>query len=172
MAQIVRSISACGTQAVRGLARAASNGVYPRGMIEIREYTLKPEGAMEFFKLTAEYGDVRKALLPMLGCAWEPMHGCPCIHAYKRITALSLSALHASESRPFPLSAHSMFTTDVGPCLHKVTHMYHYKVRGSVFCFCFKMFLVLQPLGSPKCTLPLLPSICRPFIASPCLLAS
>lgn len=22
-----------------------------------------------------------------------------------------------------------MFTTDVGPCLHKVTHMYHYKVR-------------------------------------------
>ncbi|KAG2489369.1 hypothetical protein HYH03_012199 [Edaphochlamys debaryana] len=37
------------------------------GLIEIREYTLKPEGMGAFMKVSAEYADVRKELLPFLG---------------------------------------------------------------------------------------------------------
>ena len=40
---------------------------YPRGMVEIREYTLKPEGAATYAQLATEYADVRKALLPLMG---------------------------------------------------------------------------------------------------------
>jgi len=39
------------------------------GFIEVREYVLKPEGMADYLKLTEEYADVRKALLPFLGCA-------------------------------------------------------------------------------------------------------
>ncbi|KAG1676124.1 hypothetical protein FOA52_004964 [Chlamydomonas sp. UWO 241] len=71
----------------RGLSSAAVSQAYPRGFIEFREYTLKPEGAADFLRLSNEYADVRKELLPLLG----------------------------------------IFTCDVGSCLHRVTHMYHYK---------------------------------------------
>mmetsp|Transcript_32859 Transcript_32859/g.72584 ORF Transcript_32859/g.72584 Transcript_32859/m.72584 type:complete len:271 (-) Transcript_32859:35-847(-) len=57
------------------------------GLIEIREYTIKPEAFGTFMKVSKEYADLRKQLLPFLG----------------------------------------MFTADVGACLHRVTHFYHYK---------------------------------------------
>ncbi|GLC46162.1 hypothetical protein PLESTB_001196400 [Pleodorina starrii] len=37
------------------------------GLIEIREYTLKPEGMSQFMKVAAEYAGVRRELLPFLG---------------------------------------------------------------------------------------------------------
>ena len=45
----------------------AAASPYPRGMVEIREYTLKPEGAATYAQLATEYADVRKALLPLMG---------------------------------------------------------------------------------------------------------
>jgi hypothetical protein len=140
MAHIVRSINACGVQAMRGLATASSSsGPYPRGMIEIREYTLKPEGAIEFLKLTSEFGDVRKALLPFLGCvrmsmqrSRQPEHACMRAPLACMVGAsLDLAPQHVHRAQTS--SPRSMFTTDVGPCLHKVTHMYHYKVREGLF---------------------------------------
>ena len=41
----------------------------PRGQQEVREYTLKPEGVRDYLRLTAEHADLRKQLLPFLGCA-------------------------------------------------------------------------------------------------------
>jgi hypothetical protein len=41
--------------------------LYPRGLVEIREYTLKPEGVSAYTKLAIEYAEVRKKLLPLLG---------------------------------------------------------------------------------------------------------
>ncbi|KAG2447150.1 hypothetical protein HYH02_007896 [Chlamydomonas schloesseri] len=37
------------------------------GLVEVREYTLKPEGVKAFMDVSAEYADVRKELLPFLG---------------------------------------------------------------------------------------------------------
>lgn len=50
--------------AARALSSAADAG---SRLVEIREYTLKPEGFMEFLKISETYGDVRKELLPFLG---------------------------------------------------------------------------------------------------------
>ena len=36
-------------------------------MVEIREYTLKPEGVGAYTKLATDYGDIRKQLLPLMG---------------------------------------------------------------------------------------------------------
>ena len=47
--------------------RMASSASYPRGMVEIREYTLKPEGVGAYTKLATDYGDIRKQLLPLMG---------------------------------------------------------------------------------------------------------
>ncbi|GAX80973.1 hypothetical protein CEUSTIGMA_g8408.t1 [Chlamydomonas eustigma] len=41
--------------------------LYPRGLVEIREYTLKPEGVGAYTQLAIEYAAVRKTLLPLLG---------------------------------------------------------------------------------------------------------
>eukprot|EP00200_Dunaliella_tertiolecta_P012987 CAMPEP_0202369310 /NCGR_PEP_ID=MMETSP1127-20130417/1172_1 /ASSEMBLY_ACC=CAM_ASM_000462 /TAXON_ID=3047 /ORGANISM="Dunaliella tertiolecta, Strain CCMP1320" /LENGTH=259 /DNA_ID=CAMNT_0048964931 /DNA_START=62 /DNA_END=841 /DNA_ORIENTATION=- len=37
------------------------------GFVEVREYVLKPEGVTDYLRLTEEYADVRKELLPFLG---------------------------------------------------------------------------------------------------------
>lgn len=47
-------------------ALTTSSNAYP-GFVELREYTLKPEGIKEFMRLTGEYIELRKQLLPLLG---------------------------------------------------------------------------------------------------------
>lgn len=49
--------------ASRGFAASAPG----EGIIEVREYTLKPEGMVQYLKLSADSAPVRKALLPFLG---------------------------------------------------------------------------------------------------------
>ncbi|EFJ42285.1 hypothetical protein VOLCADRAFT_107330 [Volvox carteri f. nagariensis] len=49
----------------RGFASKAAASA--PGLIEIREYTLKPEGVSQFMKVATEYADVRRELLPFLG---------------------------------------------------------------------------------------------------------
>ena len=46
---------------------AATASPYPRGIIEMREYTLTPSGMAEWIRITEEYGALRKQLLPMMG---------------------------------------------------------------------------------------------------------
>lgn len=46
---------------------AATASPYPRGIIEMREYTLTPPGMAEWIRITEEYGALRKQLLPMMG---------------------------------------------------------------------------------------------------------
>jgi hypothetical protein len=56
------------TRALQSAPDAADKAlIYPRGMVEIREYTLKPEGVAAYAKLAVEFADTRKALLPLLG---------------------------------------------------------------------------------------------------------
>ncbi|KAG2444417.1 hypothetical protein HXX76_001170 [Chlamydomonas incerta] len=52
---------------LRGFAGSAASGSSAPGLIEVREYTLKPEGVKAFMDVSAEYADVRKELLPFLG---------------------------------------------------------------------------------------------------------
>jgi hypothetical protein len=71
---------------IRVATRCFSSTSSDAGLIEIREYTLKPEGFIDFIKISEEFSSARKERLPFLG----------------------------------------MFTADIGACLHKVTHIYHY----------------------------------------------
>ena len=38
-----------------------------KGLVELRQYTLKPEGIKEFMALTRKFIETRKQLLPFLG---------------------------------------------------------------------------------------------------------
>lgn len=38
------------------------------GFVELRQYIMKPEGIKDFLKLTETHVDLRKTLLPFLGC--------------------------------------------------------------------------------------------------------
>ena len=53
--------------ATRAFSSSAAASSSHAGLIEIREYTLKPEGFMDFIKISEDYSDVRKELLPFLG---------------------------------------------------------------------------------------------------------
>ncbi len=53
--------------AAAAAAAAELPSPYPRGFLEVREYTLKPESAAAYVKLACVYGDARKALLPLVG---------------------------------------------------------------------------------------------------------
>ena len=46
---------------------AAAGAEQHTGLVELRQYTLKPEGIKEFTRLTAEKVELRKQLLPFLG---------------------------------------------------------------------------------------------------------
>eukprot|EP00775_Hariotina_reticulata_P015155 gene15155-biopygen1975 len=89
------------------------------GILEIREYTLHPAGSKPFMQLAAENAQLRKQLLPFLGCASSAVAlrqcHCNCIQQ----AVLLLLPPHAA----LPM----MFTCDVGGDLNKVTHFYHYK---------------------------------------------
>ena len=53
-----------------GRLRCASSGTdasIHTGIVELRQYTLKPEGMKEFVRITAEKADLRNRLLPFLG---------------------------------------------------------------------------------------------------------
>ena len=39
----------------------------PEGLVEIRQYTLHPEGAKKYLKLTGDYVESRKQRTPFLG---------------------------------------------------------------------------------------------------------
>jgi hypothetical protein len=57
-------------QSVACLTRQCSSKIShngSQGIIEVREYTLKPEGMADFLKLAANTAPVRKQLLPFLG---------------------------------------------------------------------------------------------------------
>ena len=41
----------------------------PEGLVEIRQYTLHPEGAKKYLKLTGDFVEGRKERTPFLGCA-------------------------------------------------------------------------------------------------------
>lgn len=59
--------SALGFLQACGAARASSS--MPSGIIEIREYTLAPDGMKQYLSLTTETASLRSQLLPFLGCA-------------------------------------------------------------------------------------------------------
>ncbi|GIL49252.1 hypothetical protein Vafri_5380 [Volvox africanus] len=66
------------------------------GMIEIREYTLKPEGVSQFMKVAAEYAEVRRELLPFLGLFTCDVGSC--LHRVTHLYAYS-SFEHRDEVR-------------------------------------------------------------------------
>jgi hypothetical protein len=59
----------CGVASSAAAAAAAPPAVARGSVLEVREYTLHPAGVKPYLKLTAEHADVRRSLLPFLGCA-------------------------------------------------------------------------------------------------------
>ena len=74
MASLLRRALSSSPALMHAASSSSLSPTYPRGMLEIREYTLKPEGAGAYSKLANDYGDVRKQLLPLLGSV---MHDAP-----------------------------------------------------------------------------------------------
>ena len=60
--------AACAHRHLAAAAAARDRGGHG-GLLELREYTLKPEGMRQFMNLTAEKCALRQRLLPFLGCA-------------------------------------------------------------------------------------------------------
>ncbi|KAL6755198.1 hypothetical protein V8C86DRAFT_2682474 [Haematococcus lacustris] len=71
LAILRRPILAKLVQRSQGVARASlrpvSSSTASPGLIEVREYYLKPEGMAEFVRLAQEFADLRQELLPFLG---------------------------------------------------------------------------------------------------------
>lgn len=64
---LMRAFSSGSNAMLQSSSAAPAYPLYPRGMIEMREYTLKPEGVGAYTKLVNEYGDLRRQLLPLMG---------------------------------------------------------------------------------------------------------
>ncbi|GFR52604.1 hypothetical protein Agub_g15202, partial [Astrephomene gubernaculifera] len=62
--------------ALVGRGFATTSEAAAHGLIEIREYTVKPEGFAQFMKVASEYVGVRKELLPLLGMFTCDMGSC------------------------------------------------------------------------------------------------
>lgn len=58
---------------MRALATSASSSA---GLVEVREYTLKPEGVADFLQLCKEYAGVRASLLPFKGAFTAELGSC------------------------------------------------------------------------------------------------
>ncbi|KXZ48796.1 hypothetical protein GPECTOR_25g380 [Gonium pectorale] len=70
-----RALARSGLSALsRGFAAQAEASA--PGLIEIREYTLKPEGFAPFMKIAADYGGARRELLPFLGMFTADVGSC------------------------------------------------------------------------------------------------
>lgn len=67
--------AAAGRPLSRSLAGAAAAGAGTSlGILEVREYTLKPEGMGSFLAIAADTAPLRSELLPFLGCAMQQQH--------------------------------------------------------------------------------------------------
>mmetsp|Transcript_9031 Transcript_9031/g.15687 ORF Transcript_9031/g.15687 Transcript_9031/m.15687 type:complete len:274 (+) Transcript_9031:3-824(+) len=63
----VRQLAWAGSAQETWTAGFASASTQPRGIIEVREYLVKPASMQAYVKLTEQYATVRKELLPILG---------------------------------------------------------------------------------------------------------
>ena len=51
---------------------SSSSSSSSSGFVEMREYTIKPEGLVDYMKLCQEYSSLRAEKLPFLGCGRLP----------------------------------------------------------------------------------------------------
>ena len=69
VSELARSFASSAGPATVALHGTHTLPAAPEGLVEIRQYTLHPEGFKKYLALTGEHVEARKRRTPFLGCA-------------------------------------------------------------------------------------------------------
>ena len=70
----VRQFSSSATIALHGVHQLPQD---PAGYVELRQYTLHPDGMKAYLQLTGDHAESRKQRTPFLGCRLQPRSRTP-----------------------------------------------------------------------------------------------